>query len=199
MEPTTSQHHEVHNLKENLPPRSDLPGDLVTEQISDHEIDHNQVPKQPCLDPVFKDQIDPDHQSSQKLEQELIASLKKKLKLSQQRNRHLAKKVTSLQDIVKQLSQHNLISSNCEEMLSQTFSGVPLAMLKKMSTKKSGKALQYSPEIKSFALTLQFYSAKAYEFVRQTLILPFPVNPRSQDGTTKLLQTLDSHNQHLMH
>ena len=59
-------------------------------------------------------------------------------------------------------------------MLSQTFSGVPLAVLKRMSNKKSGKGNKYSPEMKSFALTLQFYSAKAYEYVRKTFNLALP-------------------------
>ena len=76
--------------------------------------------------------------------------------------------VKSLEQIIKQLRQDNLISSNCEEMLSQTFSGVPLALMKRVLAKKSGKRSKCTPEMKSFALTLQFYSAKAYEFVRKT-------------------------------
>ncbi len=39
---------------------------------------------------------------------------------------------------------------------------------------KSGKGCKYSPELKSFALTLQFYSSKAYEFVRKTFDLALP-------------------------
>ena len=38
----------------------------------------------------------------------------------------------------------------------------------------SGKGCKYSPELKSFALTLQFYSSKAYEFVRKTFNLALP-------------------------
>ena len=131
-------------MEENLP-SSDLPEDLVTVPVFDSNVHHEKAPKQPCPDPVSNEHVDPDHQSPQKLEQQLkeskkkIASLKKKLKLCQQKNRRLSRKVTSLQDITKQLSEHNMISSNCEEMLSQTFSGVPLAMMKRMSKKSQGK------------------------------------------------------------
>ena len=124
--------------------------------------------KKPCLDTVQSDHIHPVHTSPGKLHQELeksnekVLSLKKKFKSSQQKSRRLKKKVTSLKEIVKQLRKHDLISSNCKEMLNQTFSGVPLALMKRMTAKKSGKGSKYSPELKSFAQTLQFYSAKAY-------------------------------------
>ena len=79
-----------------------------------------------------------------------------------------------------------MIASNCEEMLSQTFSGIPLAMIKRMSTKKSGKASKYSPEMKSLALTLQFYSTKAYEFVRQTFDLALPSQSQIRQWYSKI-------------
>jgi hypothetical protein len=60
-------------------------------------------------------------------------------------------------------------------MLNQTFEGVPLALMKRVkSNKKSGKGCVYSTELKSFALTLQFYSAKAYSFDRKTFNLALP-------------------------
>ncbi len=46
--------------------------------------------------------------------------------------------------------------------------------MKRMTAKKSGKGRRYSPELKSFALTLQFYSAKAYKFVRKTFDIALP-------------------------
>ena len=105
-----------------------------------------------------------------------VEILKKKLKLSQQKARRLKKRNTSLKGIVKQLKERDLISSACEEMLQRNFSEVPVALFKRMSS-NSGKGCKYSPQLKSFALTLQFYSAKAYDFVRKTfnLALPHPV------------------------
>ena len=39
---------------------------------------------------------------------------------------------------------------------------------------KSGEGISYPPELKSFALTLQFYSSKGYKFVRKTFNLALP-------------------------
>ena len=60
---------------------------------------------------------------------------------------------------------------------------VPLAMLKRINL-KSGKGCKYPPELKSFALTLQFYYSKTYEFVRKTfnLALPHQVQVRKWYG-----------------
>ena len=57
--------------------------------------------------------------------------------------------------------------------MERDFSSVPLALLKRMNS-NSGKGCKYSPELKSFALTLQFYSSKVYEFVRKTFNLALP-------------------------
>lgn len=101
-----------------------------------------------------------------------VAILNKKLKASREKIRRLKIKVKSLKDVTKQLREKNLISSSCEEMLEYNYSSVPLALLRMNSS--SGKGCKYSPELKSFALTLQFYSSKAYEFVRKTFNLALP-------------------------
>lgn len=109
-----------------------------------------------------------------------VLSLKKKLKVSQQKVRRLNKRNESLKGIVNELKERDLISSACQEMLQRNLNGVPIALFKRITSSKSGKGCKYSPELKSFALTLQFYSAKAYDFVRKTfnLALPHPVQIR---------------------
>ena len=114
-----------------------------------------------------------------------VTTLKKKLKVSQQKSRRL-KKVKSLKDITKELSDKNLITSSCQEMLESNFSGVPFAPLKRMNL-KSGKGSKYSPELKSFALALQFYSSKAYEFVRKTFNLALPHQVQVRKWYAKIL------------
>ena len=79
----------------------------------------------------------------------------------------------SLKAVTKQLREKDLITLSCEETLERNFSGVLLALLRRMNS-NSGKGCKYSPELKSFALTLQFYSSKAYEFVRKTFNLALP-------------------------
>ena len=111
--------------------------------------------------------------------QKKMTRLKKKLNTTQQRARRLKKRVTSLKSIVKQLKEKDLITSACEEMLERNFSDVPIALFKRMAS-NAGKGCKYTPELKAFALTLQFYPTKAYNFVRKTfnLALPHPVQIR---------------------
>ena len=111
--------------------------------------------------------------------QKKMTKLRKKLKTTQQKHAVLKKKVTSLKSIVKELKEKDLITSACEDMLERNFSDVPIALFKRMAS-NAGKGCKYSPELKAFALTLQFYSTKAYNFVRKTfnLALPHPVQIR---------------------
>ena len=61
------------------------------------------------------------------------------------------------------------------EKLNQKLSGIPLELMKRLASReKSEKGMKYPPEIKSFALTLKFYSAKAYEFVRKAFNFALP-------------------------
>ena len=106
-----------------------------------------------------------------------IKDMKKKLRTKQQRIRRLEKKVKSLKDVIQTLGKKNLISDNLKEELAYKFSEVPHEMFQKFSgIEKSGKGVKYSPELRSFALTLHFYSVKAYNFVRKNfkLCLPHP-------------------------
>ena len=86
--------------------------------------------------------------------------------------------MNSLQDVVKNLKQNNMISDNCALVLESTFSGVPLQLMKRLmktgKTTKSSSSAAYHPALKAFALTLQFYSTKAYNYVRDTFGLGLP-------------------------
>ena len=103
----------------------------------------------------------------------------KKLKVTQQTSRRLAKKVDSLQDIISALEQKNMVSENCVSVLEKCLSGASLQLVLRQLAKHKQIDFadkQYPAELRAFALTLNFYSAKAYEFVRETfdLCLPHP-------------------------
>jgi len=68
------------------------------------------------------------------------------------------------------------VSSSCAEMLENTIAGVPAAIMKRMMRHKGTNVSHklYPPELRAFALTLQFYSTKAYNFVRKTFALALP-------------------------
>jgi hypothetical protein len=100
---------------------------------------------------------------------------------------------------VKQLKEKDLITSACEEMLERIFSDVPVALFKRMAS-NAGKGCKYSPELKAFALTLQFYSTKAYNFVRKTFNLASClIQFKLESGTPKYQLNQGLQNQHLRH
>ena len=91
-----------------------------------------------------------------------VESLQKKLKRSHQKSRRLKKKVNTLADVVSKLKEENLINNDCAAILETTFSGVPCELMKRLMTQKEKKNPgAYPPELRSFAMTLKFYSAKA--------------------------------------
>ena len=110
-------------------------------------------------------------------------TLQKKLKSSSTKARRLKKQCQSLSEVIKDLKESSMISSNCEEMLQQAYSGVPLEITKRILQQKSSvpSRASYPDELKSFALTLSFYSVKAYNYVRKTfkLALPHPSTLRT--------------------
>ena len=74
--------------------------------------------------------------------------------------------------MVGNLRKKNLISANCATMLETTFSGVTKELMKRLVTQKKKKnAGAYPKELRRFAMTLRFYSAKAYRYVRKTFDL----------------------------
>ena len=102
-------------------------------------------------------------------------SLKKKLKSYQAKTRRLKKKVSTLSAVVSELKKEHLISDDCANVLEKTFTGVPRELLKRLATKKVKKNPgAYPPELRSFAMTLKFYSAKAYNYVRKSFDLGLP-------------------------
>jgi len=89
----------------------------------------------------------------------------------------LARKVESLEDIIAALKKNDLVSENCIAVLEKCLSDASLQLvLRQLATRKhlpfSDK--QYPPELRTFALTLNIYSAKAYNFVREPFDLCLP-------------------------
>lgn len=104
-----------------------------------------------------------------------VKSLQKRLKSSQQKTRRGNKKVSTLAAVVSELKEKNLIHNECASMLETTFSGVPKELMKRLVSQKKKKNLgAYPPELRSFALTLKFYSTKAYNYVRKSFDLGLP-------------------------
>ena len=104
-----------------------------------------------------------------------IEALTKKVKISQQKTRRRNRKVSNLIAVVSELKEKNLINNDCATMLETTFSGVPKELMKRLVSQKKKKNLgAYPPELRSFAMTLKFYSTKAYNYVRKSFDLGLP-------------------------
>jgi hypothetical protein len=116
----------------------------------------------------------------QQYQQDEIDKLRKKLKLNQQSKRRLKKKVRSMQDVIAKLKSQQMLSDGSSEVLQSCFADAPLQLFKRMSSKSRSGGKQaktkYELVLRSFALTLHFYSPKAYNYVRETfdLCLPHP-------------------------
>ena len=92
-----------------------------------------------------------------------VENLQKRLKTSQKKTNRRDKNVSMLTAVVSELREKNLINSDCATILESTFSGVPKEVIKRLVTQKKNKHLgAYPPELRSFALTLKFYSTKVY-------------------------------------
>ena len=74
------------------------------------------------------------------------------------------------------MQSSNLLQKKTADLLKESFSGVTLDVLSNHlnNQHKQPRGYRHSDEAKRFAITLHFYSPRAYEFVRTIFILPDP-------------------------
>ncbi|KAE9521782.1 hypothetical protein AGLY_017833 [Aphis glycines] len=97
---------------------------------------------------------------------------KKKILNLNQTVRRLRNKLSSLEALFKHLKNNNLITENAhDEILNKLADPIKETINRNLKSRNT----KYSPALRSFALTLQFYSSKAYLFVRKTFknLLPY--------------------------
>ena len=107
---------------------------------------------------------------------EIITNQRKKIKSLQQQVRRSRGKVKSLCDVITEMQSSNLLQKKTADLLKESFSGVTLDVLSNHlnNQHKQPRGYRHSDEAKRFAITLHFYSPRAYEFVRTIFILPDP-------------------------
>ena len=82
--------------------------------------------------------------------------------------------------MISKLQACKLLNEGLAQTLNENFGHMATALLRnecKNVEKSAGS--RYLEEIKEFALTLHFYSPRAYKFVRKALHLPHPATIRS--------------------
>ncbi|CAL1278929.1 unnamed protein product [Larinioides sclopetarius] len=105
----------------------------------------------------------------------IIEKKNKKLKVLQQKVRRYEKKIQNLSELLEHLKKKNFLDDDALHVLStvttvnKEFISRQLANVTKLPLPQS-----YSPELRSFALTLNFYSPRAYDYVRSTFGLSLP-------------------------
>ncbi|XP_071042246.1 DNA transposase THAP9 isoform X3 [Parasteatoda tepidariorum] len=106
---------------------------------------------------------------------EIIESKNKKIKVLHQKTRRYKKKVTSLNILFSELQKKKLVDEDAIHVL-ETVSSVNKEFLTRQlaSASNQAKPKAYLSELRAFALTLHFYSPRAYEFVRKTFNLALP-------------------------
>lgn len=98
--------------------------------------------------------------------------MRKRLKVVRQRLFRQQKKMTTMAEVIKNLKSRPDLNSTCIDMIERCFGHIPAEMLKRKLTNNSKKP--YSDDLRSFALTLHFYSPKAYDFVRSSFSQSLP-------------------------
>lgn len=102
-----------------------------------------------------------------------ILHLKKqsrKVKTLLQKNRRLKKKNASLHNLLVQLRKERYINKDISNILSENVFAAQLynSMALKISKNKKRPMPKYTPEFRKFCLTLNFYSPRAYIYVRKS-------------------------------
>lgn len=101
----------------------------------------------------------------------------KKLKSLQQTIRRKNKKIANMQTIINDIKNQNFVDEETSVSLLESF-GKHKDLVTNWTKKNLGKKIpkRYSPAVRQFALSLHFFSGKAYEYVRDQFntILPHP-------------------------
>ena len=88
--------------------------------------------------------------------------LLKKLKLAKMSRKKYANKCMSLKEVVQNLNEKILVRESVQDILQNTSSKVPVHLFQRLVNSKTKKGDRtYSKELKSFSITLQFYSSRS--------------------------------------
>ncbi|GBM01114.1 DNA transposase THAP9 [Araneus ventricosus] len=106
---------------------------------------------------------------------DIIEKKNKKLKVLQQKVRRYEKKVKNLSELLAHLKKKDFLDDDALHVLSTVTSVNKEFISRQLATvTKLPLPQNYSAELRSFALTLNFYSPRAYEYVRSTFGLALP-------------------------
>lgn len=107
--------------------------------------------------------------------------LRRDVKVIKQRLKRRNTTIDNLKSLLKLIKKKCDNYSEVEQIVHYNFQNIHTSL----NQKKSNKSNKYSDELKSFALTLYYYSGKAYSFLRNHIPLPHPTTLRKILATHK--------------
>lgn len=102
---------------------------------------------------------------------------RRKTRALQQKLRRQEKKAKNMKQLINTLKKRSLIKEDEAALLHNNFDGLKLSLFNNVLKNEKAKALcgrRYTEQVKEFAVTVNFYSPKAYQFLRTILPLPAP-------------------------
>ena len=112
-----------------------------------------------------------------------ISTLRNEMRILKQKLKRKDLKITNMEHLLKALKEKELVNDENHHLLDHNFGGTMAQEIFKNQAKNtattSKHAMRYTNELKSFAVTLHYYSLKAYEFTRKILALPDPASIRA--------------------
>lgn len=96
----------------------------------------------------------------------------KRLRLVRRQLSRRQRRLHTMQDIISVLQSRKDINAEAVDLIERVFGHIPAELLRRKLHQSSKES--FSDAVRSFAMTLHFYSPKAYDFVRNTLSSALP-------------------------
>ena len=175
----------VFNFPPHLKTLQESPRPLPKRSYTEPSTSHPTAAKCSKVPSPSKNNIKLDHSYTSKISpRKLCAKYRERLKQKDNKLRNLRRKNIRLEKNVKglilQIKAARLLNDELSNSLMENFGHIATQIVKNEAKNMSSTCgSRYGNEIKEFALTLHFYSPKAYKFVRKSLHLPHPATLRS--------------------
>ncbi|XP_056396432.1 THAP domain-containing protein 1-like isoform X2 [Hyla sarda] len=141
-------------------PVAQKPSTLVTPEVT-MSVEHSYSSVSSNKENVRNPKVDP-----------VLVNLRRKKNSLQKQVLRQKARITNMKKMIMQL-RNNMLGSDPVHLVSKHFSGLTLELFRHQVQKnKKPKVIQFSKEVKGFAVTLYHYSPVAYELSRVLLSLP---------------------------
>lgn len=105
----------------------------------------------------------------------ILKNKERTIKLKKRQFQSLQNRIKGLKEVITDLRRKNMVSENCFSCLNSiSDQGVKEFVERAIKNGKKLSKRQYPPALRSFAITLHFYSPRAYNYVRKKMNMALP-------------------------